>query len=287
MILDDIVARSARRIEVAKQELPLRIVRQQALASLDYSSLSSKSSSSPHSSTSSRSADESPLSRSAAFESRLSQPGISFICEIKRASPSKGLIAQDFPYLQIAREYESAGADAISVLTEPDFFQGSNNYLLEVSQCVQLPTLRKDFIFDEYQLFEARVLGASAVLLICALLDKAQLAHMLALADELELAALVETHTIEEVEKALLCGARIIGVNNRDLTTFKVDLDTSARLRPHVPPQVLFVSESGINTAADIEKLATLNINAVLVGESLMRATDKRAALQALRAVTL
>lgn len=287
MILDDIVAQSVRRIEVAKQELPLRIVRQQALASLDYSSLSSKSSRSPHSSTSSRSADESPLSRSAAFESRLSQPGISFICEIKRASPSRGLIAQDFPYLQIAREYESAGADAISVLTEPDFFQGSNNYLLEVSQCVQLPTLRKDFIFDEYQLFEARVLGASAVLLICALLDKAQLAYMLALADELELAALVETHTIEEVEKALLCGARIIGVNNRDLTTFKVDLDTSARLRPHVPPQVLFVSESGINTAADIEKLATLNINAVLVGESLMRATDKRAALQALRAVTL
>ncbi|NLG11100.1 MAG: indole-3-glycerol phosphate synthase TrpC [Coriobacteriaceae bacterium] len=274
MILDDIVAHTTRRIEGAKQHLPTDILRAKAFEALESDRQSVDR------------LNGVSYIRSAAFEDSLAQPGISFICEIKRASPSKGLIAHDFPYQQIACEYQSAGADAISVLTEPDFFQGSNDYLYEISQLTQLPILRKDFVIDEYQLFESRVLGASAVLLICSLLTSTQLTLFLMLAEELELAALVEVHSAEEIQKALAAGARIIGVNNRDLTTFQVDLETSARLRPYIPTQVLFVSESGISTPADIQRLAALDVNAVLVGESLMRAADKRLALQALKGVS-
>ncbi len=206
-----------------------------------------------------------------------------FICEVKRASPSKGVIADHFPYIEIAREYEQAGAAAISVLTEPDFFMGDNRYLTEIRAAVSLPLLRKDFTVDEYQIYEAKVLGADAVLLICALLDTETLRRYIGICDSLGLSALVETHTADEVQSALDAGARIVGVNNRDLKTFTVSLDTSVSLRPLIPDDVLFVSESGIATAQDIKLLKEIGVHAVLVGETLMRASDKRAALSALR----
>ena len=218
-----------------------------------------------------------------AFERALAAPGISFICEVKRASPSKGLIAADFPYVQIAQEYEAAGAAAVSCLTEPFWFQGRDEYLAQIAQAVSVPVLRKDFVVDEYMVYGAKALGAQAVLLICAILDDAQLAAYLVLCDDLGLSALVEAHTEREVQRALAAGARVVGVNNRDLRTFEVDLDTSARLRRLVPPSVLFVSESGIRTAADVERLRADGTDAVLVGETLMRAAGKRAALDELR----
>ena len=217
------------------------------------------------------------------FEGALERPGVQFIAEVKRASPSKGLIAPDFPYLQIAREYEAAGAAAISCLTEPYWFQGRNEYLAEIAEAVHIPVLRKDFVVDEYMVYEAKALGAAAVLLICAILDDAQLAAYRQLCDELHLSALVEAHTAEEVKRAAACGARVIGVNNRDLKTFSVDMGAARALRDLVPPNVLFVSESGIKTAADIEAARAMRADAVLVGETLMRAPDKRAKLAELR----
>ncbi len=206
-----------------------------------------------------------------------------FICEIKKASPSKGVIAANFPYLTIAREYERAGAAAISVLTEPDFFQGEGRYLTEIRGAVSLPLLRKDFTVDRYQIYEAKVLGADAVLLICALLDTGTLRDFIAVCDTLGLCALVETHTAGEVQSAIRAGARIIGVNNRDLDSFAVSLDTSLRLSTEIPEEVLFVSESGITCAQDIRMLRGAGVHAVLVGETLMRAENKTAALAALR----
>jgi indole-3-glycerol phosphate synthase len=217
------------------------------------------------------------------FERALSAPGVSFICEVKRASPSRGVIAEDFPYLQIAREYEAAGAAAISVLTEPDFFAGDPAYLREIAESVKIPVLRKDFIVDDYQLYEAKVWGASAVLLICALLGEKTLAAYLKLCGALGLSALTEAHTADEVSAAVNAGARVIGVNNRDLKTFTVDLNVSRRLRPLVPPSVLFVSESGIRTSGDVRALTEIGADAVLIGESLMRAGDKAAYLRMLR----
>jgi indole-3-glycerol phosphate synthase len=208
---------------------------------------------------------------------------IAFICELKRASPSKGMIAADFPYLQIARDYEQAGAAAISVLTEPDFFQGSNVYLNEIATFANFPILRKDFTVDPYQIYEAKALGASAVLLICALLDESALREYLALVRLLGLCALVETHNEQEVKQAAAAGASIIGVNNRDLQSFQVDLRTCERLRPFLPKECTFVAESGIRTAADVAYLRGLGAHAVLVGETLMRAPDKRAKLEELR----
>jgi len=206
-----------------------------------------------------------------------------FICECKKASPSKGLIAQDFPYLDIARDYEAAGASAISVLTEPTRFLGSDQYLREIAGCVGIPCLRKDFTVDAYQVYEAKTLGAQAVLLICSLLDTETIHRFLGLCDKLGLSALVEAHDAAEVASALSAGARIVGVNNRNLKDFTVDIGTSLRLREQVPPDVLFVAESGIRTAADVAALRESGVNAVLVGEQLMRAADKRAALQSLR----
>lgn len=220
------------------------------------------------------------------FAQALAAPGMSFICEVKKASPSKGLIAPNFPYLDIAKEYQAAGAAAISCLTEPYWFQGSDQYLKEIVQAVTIPVLRKDFTVDEYMIYGAKVLGASAVLLICAILDDGQLKDYLALAHSLGLSALVEAHDETELNRALSAGAGIIGVNNRDLRTFTVDVSNSLRLRKLAPPEVLFVSESGIKTPEDIQKLYDNGTNAVLIGETLMRAPDKKAMLAQLRGGT-
>lgn len=218
-----------------------------------------------------------------AFEQALRKEDVSFICECKKASPSKGLIAPNFPYLEIAKEYEAAGADCISVLTEPKWFLGNDEYLKEIAKAVSIPCLRKDFTVDEYQIYQAKVLGASAVLLICSVLTEDQMKDYIRICDELGLSALVEVHDEQEVQTALNTGARIIGVNNRNLKDFSVDTDNSCRLRELIPPNVLFVSESGVRTAEDLETLRKIGADAVLIGETLMRASDKRAKLAELR----
>ena len=212
------------------------------------------------------------------FEAALRGKDIAFICEVKKASPSKGVIALEFPYRQIALDYEAAGAAAVSVLTEPAYFQGADAYLSDIA-----PALRQDFTVDSYMIYEARTLGAAAVLLIAALLDGDTLRDYIGVAHSLGLSALVEAHTAEETEVAVKAGARIIGVNNRDLRTFQVDTGNCLRLRPLVPRSVLFVAESGVRTAADIDRLRAGGVDAVLVGETLMRAPDRKAALAALR----
>ncbi|MCQ2439143.1 MAG: indole-3-glycerol phosphate synthase TrpC [Oscillospiraceae bacterium] len=218
-----------------------------------------------------------------AFENALKQPGMSFICECKKASPSKGLIAPEFPYLEIALAYEAAGADCISVLTEPKWFLGRDTYLKEIAAAVAIPCLRKDFIVDEYMIYEAMVLGASAVLLICSVLDENRIRDYIHICDSLGLSALVETHDEAEVAMALRAGARMIGVNNRNLKDFSVDTGNSRRLRDLVPKDVLFVSESGVRSAEDVAQLRTLGADAVLIGEALMKAPDKKAKLAELR----
>lgn len=216
------------------------------------------------------------------FYNALKKEGMSYICEVKKASPSKGLIAPDFAYLDIAKEYQAAGAAAISCLTEPFYFQGSDRYLQEITAAVDIPVLRKDFTVDEYMIFQAAAYGAAAVLLICAILNDEQLKEYRELAEELGMDALVEAHDEEEVERALKSGARIIGVNNRDLKTFQVDMQNSIRLRKLAPENVVFVSESGIKTSDDIQKLYDNQVDAVLIGETLMRSQDKMAALEEL-----
>lgn len=218
-----------------------------------------------------------------AFERALAAPEIAFICECKKASPSKGLIAPEFPYLEIARAYEAAGADAVSVLTEPKWFLGRDEYLEEIAKAVRIPCLRKDFTVDAYMLYEAKLLGASAVLLICAILEGAQIREYLRICDELGLSALVEAHDEQEVDMALEAGARIIGVNNRNLKDFSVDTENSRRLRERIPGEVLFVSESGVRGREDVERLQEIGADAVLIGETLMRAQDKKAKLAQLR----
>ena len=208
---------------------------------------------------------------------------ISFICEVKKASPSKGIIADNFPYLTIAKEYEKAGAAAVSCLTEPYWFLGSDSYLREIAANVKIPVLRKDFTISEYMIYEAKVLGASAVLLICSILSESQLKEYLELAHSLGLSALVEAHSGKEIDMAVNSGAQIIGVNNRDLKTFSVDVKNSASLRSLVPEDRIFVSESGIQTAADVENLRKIGADAALIGETLMRAEDKRAKLEELK----
>lgn len=217
------------------------------------------------------------------FEQSLRREGLSFICEIKKASPSKGIISVDFPYLDIAREYEKAKADAISVLTEPEYFQGGGRYLEEIRQRVEIPLLRKDFIVDPFQIEQSACFGADAILLICAILTSEQIAEYIREADGLGLSCLVEAHDEDELQTALDAGARMVGVNNRDLKTFEVDICNSVRLRKMVPKGVIFVSESGIGTAEDIATLRQNGVDAVLVGETLMRTSDKRVALDALR----
>lgn len=208
--------------------------------------------------------------------------GIHFICEVKKASPSKGIISAEFPYMKKAMDYEKAGASAISVLTEPEYFLGKDEYLKEISEQVAIPTLRKDFVVDAYQIYEAKVLGASAVLLICMLLTDEQLCEYLQICHTLGLSALVETHDKKEVKRALKVGASIIGVNNRDLKDFTVDIQTSVRLRKLVPEDVVFVSESGIKNAEDIRLLRKHRVNAVLIGEALMCADNVKETLEKL-----
>lgn len=218
-----------------------------------------------------------------AFETALKKDDLGFICECKKASPSKGLIAPDFPYLQIAKEYDAAGADCISVLTEPKWFLGSDAYLQEIAQAVSCPCIRKDFTIDPYMIYEAKVLGASAVLLICSILSVEEIKEYIAVCDTLGLSALVETHDEKEVKMAISSGARMIGVNNRNLKDFSVDTGNSRRLRELIPSDVLFVSESGVKGPEDIAVLRDIGADAVLVGEALMRAADKKAMLKSFR----
>ncbi len=259
MILDTIAAATRVRIELKKAEVPLEKVKKTALSMNAETGFP--------------------------FETAINKPDISFICEVKKASPSKGMIAADFPYIQIAGEYETAGADAISVLTEPEYFLGSDDYLVQIKEAVSIPVIRKDFIVDSYQIYEAKTLGASAVLLICALLNSRTIRDCLAVCDELGLSALVEAHDDREVESALAAQARIIGVNNRNLKDFTVDIGNSIRLRKLVPDNILFIAESGMKTASDIEMLRQAKVNGVLIGETLMRSPDKKAMLTELRGI--
>ena len=219
------------------------------------------------------------------FEKALKKPGMSFICECKRASPSKGLIAPEFPYLDIARDYEAAGADCVSVLTEPEWFLGSDRYLEEIAHTVGIPCLRKDFTVDEYMIYEAKLLGASAVLLICLILDAERLREYISVADSLGLSSLVEAHDEREIAAAVGAGARVIGVNNRNLKDFTVDTGNSGKLRSIVPDDIVFVSESGVSDAADVKRLYDTHVDAVLIGEALMRASDRKAKLAELRSL--
>lgn len=220
-----------------------------------------------------------------AFEAALRKPGLSFLCEIKKASPSKGVLSPAFPYLKIAREYEAAGADCISCLTEPKWFLGSDSIFAEIRAAVGIPMLRKDFTVDEYQIYQAKAMGADAVLLICALLEKQTIRKDLALCDRLGMSALVEAHDAAELEAAIDAGARVVGVNNRNLKDFSVDMCNSGRLKALVPKGVLFVSESGIQTAADVQVLRESGVDAVLIGEALMRAPDIGRTLNRFRGV--
>ena len=219
----------------------------------------------------------------AVFTAALAKEGLSFICEVKRASPSKGLIAPDFPYLQIAKEYEAAGADAVSCLTEPKWFLGSDDIFREIRKAVATPMLRKDFTVDEYQVYQAKVMGANAVLLICAILDTKTVANYLELCDSLGLAALVEAHDEKEIASAVSAGAKIIGVNNRNLKDFSVDFAKAARLRDLIPAECVYVAESGVARPEDAAALRQIGADAVLVGEVLMRAKDKGALLGKMR----
>ncbi len=250
MILDDIVAKTKLRVAEEKAAESIESVKNRALGT--HSKLPAF-----------------------AFENALRGEDIGFICEVKKASPSKGLIAPDFPYEQIAIEYERSGAACISCLTEPYFFQGSDEYLKAIKRRVNIPVIRKDFVIDEYQIYQAKAMDADAVLLICAILDDQQLKDYLALAKSLGLSALVETHDEEEMRRALASGATLIGVNNRNLKDFTVDINNSTRLRAMVPPEITFVAESGIKTGSDIKVLKEAGVNGVLIGETLMRSPEK------------
>ena len=217
------------------------------------------------------------------FKKALSEDNISIIAEVKKASPSKGLICEDFDYLAIAKEYEAAGASAISVLTEPYFFKGDNEYLKEIAENVSIPILRKDFVIDEYMIWEAKMLGASAVLLIVSILDIVTLKKFLDLAHDLGLSAIVETHDGDEIMRAMTVGAEIIGVNNRNLNDFTVDIENSINLRRCVGNDVIFISESGIKTKEDVARLKENDVDAVLIGETLMKCDDKRAMISELK----
>lgn len=256
MILDKLAAEARKRVAILKNQKSLAIIKSEAQA-LPKGNF--------------------------AFEKALRQKDIAFITEIKKASPSKGLIAIDFDYIRIAKEYEAAGTAAISVLTEPTAFLGCDQYLKDIRKVVNIPLLRKDFTVDEYQIYEAKTIGADAVLLICALLDTDTIRKYLAICDELGLSALVEAHDAQEVKSALQAGARVIGVNNRNLKDFTVDLQNSINLRTLVSEEIIFVSESGIKTASDVAVLRKNGTDAVLIGETLMRSNDISGEISKLR----
>lgn len=260
MILDDIVKSTKKRVEKSYENKSLEEIKEQAL---QIHAKNEKT--------------------SFRFEKALRQKPIAFICEVKKASPSKGVITENFDYVKIAEEYEAAGATCISVLTEPDYFQGKNEYLSEISRHVSIPLLRKDFVIDEYQIYEAKVIGADAVLLICAILSEEEIRKFINIADSLGLSAIVETHDESEINQAILSGARVIGVNNRNLKDFTVDIHNSLRLRKMVDKNILFISESGIKTAEDVKKLTDNDVNAVLIGETLMKSSDKAGMIRMLK----
>ena len=273
-ILDQLADYARYRVEQEKERKPLEEIREEALNASRKDVLSSGTSAPG-------------FPEPFRFEKALEADGdIHFICECKKASPSKGLIAPDFPYLEIARQYEEAGASAISVLTEPKWFLGSPEYLREIAEEVTVPCLRKDFTVDPYMIYEAKLLGASAILLICAILDTGTLEEYLKVADSLGLSAIVEAHDEAEVASAVSAGARIIGVNNRNLKDFTVDIHNSIRLRSCAPAGTIFVAESGIRTLEDVEILRQNGVNAVLVGEQLMRAGSPKEELNRLRGLT-
>ncbi len=256
MILDKLAQSTEKRVEQEKKNIPLEVVKKQAL--------------------------DMPKGNFE-FEKALAKSGINFICEVKKASPSKGIIAEKFPYVDIAKEYEKAGASCISVLTEPEYFKGDKKYLKEISENVSIPLIRKDFVIDEYMIYDGKVHGASCVLLICSLLDEDTIRKYIEICDSLGMSALVEAHDEEEVEKAIKSGARIIGVNNRDLKTFTVDIGNSERLRKLVPEDILFVAESGIKSNVEIERLKKAKVNGVLIGETFMKAENKKQMLDELK----
>ena len=260
-ILETIAESTREQVEKAKLVTPENIIRNQAFALFEKRGKNC----------------------SVSFKDALAAEGMSFICECKKASPSKGLIAEKFPYLEIAKDYEAAGASAISVLTEPKWFKGDLKYLNEISSEVKIPTLRKDFTISPYMIYEAYLNGASAVLLICSLLDGKTLEDYIGIASSLGLDALVEAHDSDEVKMAVDSGAQIIGVNNRNLRTFEVNASNCLRLRKDVPDNVLFVAESGIKTREDIKILLENKVNAVLIGEALMTSNDKKAYLNKLK----
>lgn len=257
-ILEQLADHARERTENAKKTYPLEKLREQALSlpQLNF-----------------------------AFEKAIRKKELSFICECKKASPSRGIIAHNFPYLQIAKEYEAAGADCISVLTEPKWFLGNKEYLHQIASTVSIPCLRKDFTVDEYMIYESRILGASAVLLICSILSERQIGEYIQICDAMGISALVEAHDKQEIAMAVHVGARLIGVNNRNLRDFTVDTENSFRFREMIPRDILFVSESGIRNAQDVEKLRQVGADAVLIGETLMRAENKAAKLTELRGV--
>lgn len=255
-ILDTLAECTKKRIEKNKQELPFEELKKKALAM--------------------------NCNTGFPFEQALKKEGMSFICEIKKASPSKGVIAEEFPYKEIAKEYQNAGASAISILTETDYFLGCDKYVEEVSEIVNIPIIRKDFTVDEYMIYQAKVMGASAVLLICALLDTETIKRCITVCDSLGLSALVEAHDSDEIKSAINAGARIIGVNNRNLKNFTVNINNSTNLRKLVPKDIIFVAESGIKSPQDIEELKKADVNAVLIGETFMRSNNKKEMLVAL-----
>ena len=272
-ILEKLAEHAKERTEEAKRRIPAEEMRSRAEA-VYCAELSGKTKPKENAA---------PESVIPPFEAALRKPGLSFICECKKASPSKGLIAPEFPYLEIAKEYEAAGADCISVLTEPKWFLGSDMYLKEIASAVRIPCLRKDFTVDPYMIWEAKTLGAGAVLLIVSLLEEGKLREFLQISEELGLSALTEVHDEAEAETAVRAGARIIGVNNRNLKDFTVDTGNSRRLREMVPEDVLFVSESGVKNAEDVAALRAAGADAVLIGEALMKAPDKKQKLRELR----
>ena len=257
-ILEQLADHARERTENAKKTYPLEKLREQALSlpQLNF-----------------------------AFEKAIRKKELSFICECKKASPSRGIIAHNFPYLQIAKEYEAAGADCISVLTEPKWFLGNKEYLHQIASTVSIPCLRKDFTVDEYMIYESRILGASAVLLICSILSERQIGEYIQICDAMGISALVEAHDEQEIAMAVHVVARLIVVNNRNLRDFTVDTENSFRFREMIPRDILFVSESGIRNAQDVEKLRQVGADAVLIGETLMRAENKAAKLTELRGV--
>ncbi|MDD3403066.1 MAG: indole-3-glycerol phosphate synthase TrpC [Hespellia sp.] len=256
MILDELAAYARERVEHAKQSISLEEMKHRAFA-----------------------LEEGDFR----FEKAIRQEGMSFICEVKKASPSKGVISEEFPYLEIAKEYEKAGAACISCLTEPKWFLGSDEIFKKIRAHVTIPMIRKDFTVDEYQIYEAKVMGADAVLLICALLDTDMLRKYLILCRQLGISALVEAHDEKEIASAVLAGAGIIGVNNRNLKNFTVDFSNASKLQNQIPSDVLYVAESGVSSATDVKSLAEMGADAVLMGEVLMRAEDKGEMLAQMR----